>query len=88
MSMATGFRTYSEKRLIMLHALVVAGLVSLALVIGMVLHSSSCKFHEGSFTSDFSRAFDISFTECRSSALKGFVAEVDGGFPYVTLRRE
>lgn len=84
---AAGFRACSDKRL-MLRALVSAGLVSLALVIGMALHSSSCKFHEGSFTSDFSRDFDISFTECRSSALKGLVMEVDGGFPYLSLRRE
>lgn len=88
MSMATtGFRTCSEKRLI-LHALVAAGLIFLVLVTGIALHSSSCKFHKGSFSADFSRDFDISFTECRNSALKGLVLEIDSAFPYVSLRWE
>lgn len=81
------FRAHSQKHTIV-RAFAAAGLVSFAIAAWTTLHSTSCKFHEGSFSSDFSRDFDISFTECRSSALKGLVIEVDGVFPYVTLRRE
>lgn len=88
MSMALGrFRAHSHK-LVIVRALAAAGLLSFSLAAGLTLHSTSCKLHEGAFSSDFSRDFDVSYTECRSSALKGLVVEVDEAFPYATLRRE
>jgi hypothetical protein len=81
------FRAHSHK-LVVVRALAAVGLVCLALAAWLTLHSTSCKLQEGTFSSDFSSDFDVSFTECRSSALKGIVIEVDEAFPYLTLRRE
>jgi hypothetical protein len=80
-------QNFSTKRF-MLIALVAAGIYLVAIAAVTVYHSTSCKFHAGSFSREFSRDFDIDRTECRTTALRGIVIQLDGLWPYLTIRSE